>query len=142
MKIKPVILDRIQTRHTNYIVDFQIDSNVTFITGDSGTGKSAVYSFLLEYSSEDKRVRCLNYLDHNKGYKTAIRKSKGKLFIIDNADILLDDNLRQHIVMDAENQYVIIGRNPTGLLLSQDDIRELVSTKKGEITTFMLERAF
>ena len=64
------------------------------------------------------------------------------MFIIDNADILLDDNLRQHIVMDAENQYVIIGRNPTGLLLSQDDIRELVSAKKGEITTFMLEKAF
>lgn len=37
---------------------------------------------------------------------------------------------------------MIIGRNPTGLLLSQDDIRELVSTKKGEITTFMLEKAF
>ena len=142
MKIKPVILDRIQTKHTNYIVDLQFESNVTFITGDSGTGKSAVYSFLEEYSTEDKRVRCFNYLDHNKGYRASINRSKGKLFVIDNADILLDDKLRQRIVLDPANQFVIIGRNPTGLLLAQDEIYELDHSKKGEITTFTLKRAF
>ena len=109
MKIKPVILDRITTKHTNYVVDLQLESNVTFITGDSGTGKSAVYSFLQEYSSEDKRVRCFNYLDNNKQYKKTIKASKGKLFVIDNADILLDDNMRRYIAMDPENQYIIIG---------------------------------
>ena len=75
MKIKPIILDRIQTRHTNYILDLTFDSNVTFVTGDSGMGKSAVYSFLQEYSSEDKRIRCFNYIDHNKGYKTSVRNT-------------------------------------------------------------------
>lgn len=142
MKIKPIILDRIQTKHTNYVVDLQFESNVTFITGDSGTGKSAVYSFLEEYSSEDKRLRCFNYLDHNKGYKASIRNSKGKLFVIDNADILLDDKLRQRIVLDAANQFVIIGRNPTGLLLAQDEIYELDHSEKEGITTFTLKRAF
>ena len=88
MKIKPTVLDRIQTKHTNYVIDLRFESNVTFVTGDSGTGKSAVYSFLEEYSSEDKRIRCFNYLDHNKGYKASIRNSKGKLFVIDNADTL------------------------------------------------------
>ena len=46
MKIKPVILEWIETVHTNYIIDLEIESNVTFISGDSGTGKSAVFSFL------------------------------------------------------------------------------------------------
>lgn len=142
MKIKPVILDRIQTKHTNYVVDLRFESNVTFVTGDSGTGKSAVYSFLEEYSSEDKRLRCFNYLDHNKGYKASIRNSKGKLFVIDNADILLDDKLRERIVLDAVNQFVIIGRNPTGLLLAQDEIYELDHFEKKGITTFILKRAF
>lgn len=142
MKIKPVILDRIQTKHTNYVVDLRFESNVTFVTGDSGTGKSAVYSFLEEYSSEDKRLRCFNYLDHNKGYKASIRNSKGKLFVIDNADILLDDKLRERIVLDAVNQFVIIGRNPTGLLLAQDEIYELDHFEKEGITTFILKRAF
>ena len=142
MKIKPIILDRIQTRHTNYILDLTFDSNVTFVTGDSGVGKSAVYSFLLEYSSEDKRVRCFNYIDHNKGYKASVRNSKGKLFVIDNADLLLDDKMRQYVVMDTENQYVIIGRNPKGLMLTQDDINELASESKDGLTVFRLKKAF
>lgn len=142
MKIKPIILDRIQTRHTNYILDLTFDSNVTFVTGDSGMGKSAVYSFLQEYSSEDKRIRCFNYIDHNKGYKTSVRNSKGKLLVIDNADLLLDDKMRQYVVMDTENQYLIIGRNPSGLMLSQDDIRELDSDSKDGLTVFKLKKAF
>ncbi len=44
MKIEPIILNRIQTKHTNYVVDIQLDSNVTFITGDAGTGKTLVFS--------------------------------------------------------------------------------------------------
>ncbi len=142
MKIKPIILDRIQTRHTNYILDLTFDSNVTFVTGDSGMGKSAVYSFLQEYSSEDKRIRCFNYIDHNKGYKTSVRNSKGKLLVIDNADLLLDDKMRQYVVMDTENQYLIIGRNPSGLMLSQDDIYELDSVSKDGLTVFKLKKAF
>ena len=142
MKIKPIILERIQTRHTNYILDLIFDSNVTFVTGDSGVGKSAVYSFLQEYSSEDKRIRCLNYIDHNKGYRTSVRNSKGKLFVIDNADLLLDDKMRQYVVMDTENQYLIIGRNPSGLMLTQDDINELESESKNGLTVFKLKKAF
>ena len=142
MKIKPIILDRIQTRHTNYILDMTFDSNITFVTGDSGVGKSAVYSFLQEYSSEDKRVRCFNYIDHNKGYKASVRNSKGKLFVIDNADLLLDDKMRQYVVMDTENQYIIIGRNPRGLMLTQDDINELDSESKDGLTVFKLKKAF
>ena len=142
MKIKPIILDRITTKHTNYVVDLQLESNVTFITGDSGTGKSAVYSFLQEYSSEDKRVRCFNYLDNNKQYRKTIKASKGKLFVIDNADILLDDNMRRYIATDSENQYIIIGRNPTGLFLAHDEIYELSNEREGNITCFNLINAF
>ena len=142
MKIKPIILDRIQTKHTNYVVNLQLDSNVTFVSGDSGTGKSAVYSFLYEYSSEDSRIRCLNFVDHNKDYEETIRNANGKLFVIDNADLLLDDDMRRHIALDAENQYIIIGRNPSELMLSQDEILELDSESKDGITTFRLKKMF
>ena len=142
MKIKPIILDRIYTKHTNYIIDLQMDSNVTFVSGDSGTGKSAVYSFLFEYSSEDSRIRCLNYIDHNKDYKETIRNAKGILFVIDNADLLLNDEMRQYIALDTNNQYIIIGRNPTSLMLSQDEILELDSVKNDDRTVFSLKKAF
>ena len=140
MKIKPVILEWIETVHTNYIIDLEIESNVTFISGDSGTGKSAVFSFLWEYSSEDDKIICLNYIDHNKEYRESIKKSRGKLFVIDNADILLDDSMRAHIAMDTENQYIIMGRNPSSLLLSKDDICELYSGRNGDMIIFKLKK--
>lgn len=142
MKIKPIVLEEIKTKHTNYILDLKFVSNVTFITGDSGVGKSAVYAFLDEYSSEDNRIRCINYIDHNKPYKTSIKNSKNKVFVIDNADLLLNDNLRRYIVTDTNNQYIIIGRNPSGLFLSQDDINELESKNENGITVFRLKKLF
>ena len=142
MKTDPIVLDRLQTTHTSYEVDFTIDENVTFITGDSGTGKSVVFSFLRELSAENKSIVCFNYLDQQRRYKTTIKRSKGKLFIIDDADILLDDAMRWYIATDARNQYILIGRNPTGLMLEQEDIRELASNTENGKTRFFLKNAF
>ncbi len=138
MKIEPVVCTEIKTQHTSFVVDFQLKNNITFIAGDSGTGKSAVYSFLQELAVENKSIKCYNYLDIKKSYKNAIKLAKGKLFIIDNADILLDDAMRSYISMDGQNQYIIIGRNPTGLLLAQDDILELASETLDGRTRFTL----
>ncbi|MBR0229353.1 MAG: ABC transporter ATP-binding protein [Clostridia bacterium] len=142
MKMKPILFDRIQTNHTSFEVDFAIENNVTFIIGDSGTGKSAVYSFLQEMAAENKSILCFNYLDQKKGYKTSIKRSKEKLFIIDNADILLDDAMRWYIATDGKNQYILIGRNPTGLMLSQEDMMELDSSTADGKTKFSLKHAF
>lgn len=51
MKIKPIVMQEIHTTHTSFIVDLHLDYNVTFITGDSGVGKSALYSFIEELSA-------------------------------------------------------------------------------------------
>ena len=40
MKIKPVVTNRIQTRHTSFQVDLHLENNITFLGGDSGTGRS------------------------------------------------------------------------------------------------------
>lgn len=144
MKIKPIITNKITTKHTSYDVDFNIEQNITFIVGDSGVGKSAVFSFLQELSAEQKWIKCFNYLNQNQGYKSAIKRTtkNGKLFVIDNADILLDDDMRQYIASDLNNQYIIIGRNPCGLMLQQDEIFELKSEKINGRTKFSIEKCF
>ena len=142
MKIKPIVFKQIQTKHTSIEVDFMFDPNITFVTGDAGTGKSLVFTFLREMSAENKNIKCFNYLDKAKNYKTAIKQSKGKLIIIDNADLLLDDAMRQYIAMDDKNQYIIIGRNPTGLELTQDEINELKSENRDGKTMFTLVKVF
>ena len=141
MKIKPVITDRIHTKHTSFEIDLLLETNITFISGDSGTGKSALFSFIEELAAEDKRIKCFNYLDSKKAYKNSIKQSKGKLFVIDNADILLDDRMRRYIALDENNQYIIIGRNPTELLLNMDEIKELQSKNIDGITLFTLTNA-
>ena len=62
--------------------------------------------------------------------------------MIDNADILLDDKMRQYIAFDAQNQYVIIGRNPTGLMLELDEICELSSENINGRTLLSLKKSF
>ena len=138
MKIKPVVCAAIQTTHTSFKVNLQLEYNVTFIVGDSGTGKSALFSFVEEFAAEEKAIRCFNYLDKAKNYRTSIKNSKDKLFVIDNADILLDDSMREYIALDEKNQYIIIGRNPAGLLLQMDEIFELSCKKTGDITVMSL----
>ena len=63
-------------------VDLRLETNITFITG-----KTTLYSILREYAVEDNSIHCFNYLDHNKAYKSTIKRSKNKLLVIDNADI-------------------------------------------------------
>ena len=142
MKIKPVVSSRIKSNHTSFEIDLVLDINITFIIGNSGTGKSAVFSIIKEMAAEDNTIKCFNYLDKSTGYKNAIKLAKGKLFVIDNADILLDDSLRSYISTDGKNQYVIIGRNPTGLLLDQTEIYELNSEKSDGKTFFTLKKSF
>ncbi len=141
MKINPVVQKGINTTHTSYDVDLLLDNNITFIVGESGTGKSAVFSFIREMTTENRNLRCLNYLDKNKNYKNAIKRSRGKLFVIDNADMLLDNKMRHYIAMDTANQYVIIGRNPEGLMLNQDEIYELDSKSENGRTLFTLKKS-
>ncbi|MBR6221723.1 MAG: RluB protein [Clostridia bacterium] len=62
--------------------------------------------------------------------------------MIDNADILLDDAMRWYIATDGQNQYIIIGRNPTGLMLKQNEIMELSSQTYDGKTRFELMHSF
>jgi len=140
MKIKPIVFENIQTSHTSFRVDFKLDNNITFIYGDSGIGKSAVFSFLEEMATEDKRIKCFNYLDVKTNYKSSVKQSKDKLFVIDNADLLLDDKMREYIAGDIKNQYIIIGRNPKGLRLCYDEIYKLISHTEGDKTSFSLQK--
>lgn len=107
--------------------------------GDSGTGKTAVFSFIRECMAVNPKILCLNYLDYQKDRKEIICNAEGKLIVIDNADILLDDDTRKYISLDDKNQYLIIGRNPKNLFTTKENLFELVSEKIGEQTKFTIK---
>lgn len=140
MYSKPKVMEHFSTVHTSFVIDFEFTNNITILMGDSGTGKSAVFSFMQESAAFEPRILCINYLDVNKNLESMLKETEGKLVVIDNADILLDDDLRKYIAFDEKNQYLIIGRNPNNLMATQENFFELVNEKKGERTAFRLER--
>lgn len=140
MKSKPIVMDHFSTVHTSYVLNFKFTNNITILTGSSATGKTASFSFIKECMSINPKIVCLNYLDYQKDIKKLISGETGKLIVIDNADILLDDDTRKYISLDDKNQYLIIGRNPKNLFATSDNLFELVSEKNGEQTKFRIER--
>lgn len=68
-----------------------------------------------------------------------ISKVDGKLIVIDNADILLDNDTRKYISLDDKNQYLIIGRNPKNLFATKKNLFELVRKRVGEQTEFTIK---
>lgn len=140
MKSKPVVMEHFSTVHTSYVIDFNFTNNITILTGSSGTGKTASFSFIRECMAVNPEILCINYQDYQKNIRKLIEGETGKLIVIDNADILLDDDTRKYISLDDKNQYLIIGRNPKNLFTTSDNLFELVSEKKGEQTVFRLKR--
>ena len=140
MKSKPIVMKHFSTIHTSYIVNFEFTNNITILTGASATGKTASFSFIRECMAVNPDIVCINYQDYQKDIKKLIASETGKLVVIDNADILLDDEKRKYISLDDKNQYLIIGRNPKNLFTTSDNLFELVSEKKGEQTEFRLRK--
>lgn len=139
MKSKPIVMDHFSTVHSSFVIDFIFKNNITVLMGDSGTGKTAVFSFIRECMAVNPKILCLNYLDYQKDRKEIICNAEGKLIVIDNADILLDDDTRKYISLDDKNQYLIIGRNPKNLFTTKENLFELVSEKIGEQTKFTIK---
>lgn len=131
MKSKPVVMEHFSTVHTSYILNLDFTNNITILTGSSATGKTASFSFMRECMAVNPNIMCINYQDYYKNIKKMISEETGKLIVIDNADILLDDDTRKYISMDHKNQYLIIGRNPKNLFTTSDNLFELVSENKG-----------
>ena len=75
---------------------------------------------------------CLNYLDYQRDILEILKRISGKLIVIGNADILLNDETRKYISLDGQNQYLIIGRNPKNLFATKENLFELVSRQRGE----------
>ena len=110
MKIKPIVMNHFSTTHTSFVVDFYFTNNITILTGDSGTGKTASFSFIKECMALNPEIVCFNYLDYQKDIGAIIKSTERKLIVIDNADVLLNDDIRKYIE-DNDGKCNIIAEN-------------------------------
>lgn len=138
MNSKPIIADRLHAVHTSHIVDFSLSNNIILIMGDSGTGKSVVFSILQEAALNDSRIVPISYM--NKDAENQIRNQSGKIIVVDNADVILTYELRKYIAYDLQNQYIILGRNPRNLMITAENLFELSTDLMDGVTTFTLKK--
>lgn len=138
MYSKPLIMSELKVIHTCFQIDLQFENNITILQGDSGSGRTMVFSIIQEEAIDNEQILCINYRDKDIG--ELIKQTSGKLLVIDNADVLLSDDIRKIIALDVQNQYLIIGRNPRKLLVTEDNLYELDKNGYGEIIEFTLKR--
>lgn len=62
MYSKPVVMENLKARHTTFSVEFHFTNNITLLMGDSGRGKTLIFTILQELSAIDKRIVCINIM--------------------------------------------------------------------------------
>lgn len=98
---------------------FKLKDRMVFVDGDSGTGKTVLFNAIMQYAGlTDAPIILINY-NMTSGKIDNVRKhlvgNENKLIVIDNADTILDAEMRGIIALDYNNQYLIFGRDVQGL---------------------------
>lgn len=109
-----------------FLYDLVFDDRITLVGGDSGTGKTILYEMLedLRLTDEYKAIKLFNYKSDN--LLGTIKQCKDSFIVIDNADILIDDDIRRFINFEFSNQYMLFLRNCDGLNVSDMSFKVLL----------------
>lgn len=105
--------------------DLEFNDRITLVGGDSGTGKTVLYEILEDLRLTDayKNIKLFNYRSDN--FEDSIKQCKDNFIVIDNADILINDEVRMFINFEFSNQYMLFLRNCDGLNVSDKSFKIL-----------------
>ena len=126
-----------------YSYNLKFAPRITLIGGNSGTGKTVLFKYFkaIEDGSNNSNIIALN-ASRVKSLKKSgvdianlITKTKNKLVVIDNADLILTESVTKAIFFNQDNQYILFGRTCNGLCLDENEIAELEINDKNEIVT-------
>lgn len=77
----------------------------------------------LKLTEEYNAIKLFNYKSEN--MKENLKKCRDCFIVIDNADILIDDDIRRFINFEFSNQYMLFSRNYDGLNVSDKSFKIL-----------------
>ena len=101
------------------------DDRITLVGGDSGTGKTVLYEMLEDLRLTDAyhAMKLFNYKTDN--VEESLEKCRNNFIVMDNADILINDDMRKFINFEFSNQYMLFLRNCDGLNVSDKSFKVL-----------------
>ena len=108
---KQMIYKNITFKVAPFSYDLTFDDRITLVGGDSGTGKTVLYEMLedIRLTDEYKAIKLFNYKSDD--FLEAIKQCRNSFIVIDNADCLINDNVRRFINLELSNQYMLFLRN-------------------------------
>ena len=108
-----------------FLYDLEFDDRITLVGGDSGTGKTVLYEMLedIRLTDEYKSIKLFNYKSDN--LIESIKQCRDSFIVVDNADILINDEVRRFINFEFSNQYMLFLRNCDGLNVSVKSFKVL-----------------
>lgn len=122
---KKMIYKEIRFKASPFLYELFFEDRITLVGGDSGTGKTVLYEMLedLRLTEEYSAIKLFNYKSEN--LVENLKMCRNKFIVIDNADILIDDEVRRFINFEFSNQYMLFLRNCDGLNVSDKSFKEL-----------------
>ena len=120
-----MIYNKIAFQADPFSYDLMFDDRITLVGGDSGTGKTVLYEMLedLRLTDQYKAIKLFNYKSDN--LLDAVKQCRDNFIVIDNADILINDEIRRFINFEFSNQYMLFLRNCDGLNVSDKSFKVL-----------------
>lgn len=105
--------------------DLEFDNRITLVCGDSGVGKTVLYDMLedIRLTDEYKAIRLFNYRSDD--FQESIKQCRDSFIVVDNADNLINDEVRKFINFELSNQYMLFLRNCDGLNVSDKSFKVL-----------------
>ena len=122
---KQMIYKNLRFKADPFSYDLEFEDRITLVGGDSGTGKTVLYEMLedIRLTDEYKAIKLFNYKSDD--FLEAIKQCRNSFIVIDNADCLINDDIRRFINFELSNQYMLFLRNCDGLNVSDKSFKVL-----------------
>ena len=122
---KQMIYKNITFKADPFSYDLIFDDRITLVGGDSGTGKTVLYEILedLRLTDQYKAIKLFNYKSDN--LLESMKQCRNNFIVIDNADIMIDNDVRRFINFEFSNQYMLFLRNCDGLNVSDKSFKKM-----------------
>ncbi len=125
----------VKNRHIGF--KFDLERNVTIITGDSGTGKTKLINMVRQYSEEGKAsgitLKCDKpciVLDGN-NWDVILERTKSSVVFVDESTKFLNEYSFAKAITHTDNYYVLITREPLPqIAYSIDAIKQIIKNDR------------
>ena len=122
---KQMIYKNITFKADPFSYDLEFEDRITLVGGDSGTGKTVLYEMLedIRLTDEYKTIKLFNYKSDD--CLKEIKPCLDSFIVVDNAEYLINDDIRRFINFEFSNQYMLFLRNCDGLNVSDKSFKVL-----------------